>query len=261
VLLLTKILSLLLYPLSFSLFLLLLAFLFRLRGERARSAALALIGTVWLYFCSTEFGASGLSGPLESAYPAFANEELPTAQAAVILGGATTESRYGLGGDLNHAADRLWRGAALYYAEKAPLIVLTGGTLTGGRPEALLMAQKLREIGIPDAAILREAESRTTRENAQFTRKLLKARGINHILLVTSASHMRLSIALFSAQGFSVTAVATDHQIPLSAGPVPGWLPTADRLARSSRAIHEWVGYQVYSWLGYLSPQEPATEA
>ena len=169
-LLLTKILSLLLYPLSFSLFLLLLAFLFRLRGERARSASLTLIGTVWLYFCSTEFGASGLSGPLESAYPAFANEELPTAQAAVILGGATTESRYGLGGDLNHAADRLWRGAALYYAEKAPLIVLTGGTLTGGRPEALLMAQKLREIGIPDAAILREAESRTTREHAQVAK-------------------------------------------------------------------------------------------
>ena len=176
----------------------------------------------------------------------------------MILGGATTESRYGLGGDLNHAADRLWRGAALYYAEKAPLIVLTGGTLTGGRPEALLMAQKLREVGIPDAAMLREAESRTTRENAQFTRTLLQARGINHILLVTSATHMRRSVALFSAQGFSVTAVATDHQIPLTAGPVPGWLPTADRLARSSRAIHEWVGYQVYSWLGYFSPDEPA---
>ncbi|MBL6697474.1 MAG: YdcF family protein [Proteobacteria bacterium] len=260
-LLLSKITSLLLYPLSFSLFLLLLAFLLRLRGARARSASLTLIGALWLYVCSTEFGASALSRPLESAYPAFANEELPAAQAIVILGGATAESRYGLGGDLNHAADRLWRGAALYYAEKAPLIVLTGGTLTGGRPEALLMAQKLREIGIPDTAMLREAESRTTRENAQFTRTLLQARGISHILLVTSATHMRRSIALFSAQGFSVTAVATDHQIPLTAGPVPGWLPTADRLARSSRAIHEWAGYQVYSWLGYFSPDESAAEA
>ena len=226
-LLLTKILSLLLYPLSFSLFLLLLAVLLRLRGARARSASLTFVGVLWLYVCSTEFGASALSGPLESAYPAFANEELPAAQ-------------------------------ALYYAEKAPLLVLTGGTLTGGRPEALLMAQKLREVGIPDAAMLREAESRTTRENAQFTRTLLQTRGIKHILLVTSATHMRRSVALFSAQGFSVTAVATDHQIPLTAGPVPGWLPTADRLARSSRAIHEWVGYQVYSWLGYFSPDEPA---
>ena len=95
-LLLSKITSLVLYPLSFSLFLLLLAFLLRLRGARARSASLTLIGALWLYVCSTEFGASALSRPLESAYPAFANEELPAAQAIVILGGATAESRYGL---------------------------------------------------------------------------------------------------------------------------------------------------------------------
>ena len=67
------------------------------------------------------------------AYPAFANEELPNADAIVVLGGGITgESQYGLGGDFNQAADRLWRAADLYRGGKAPIIVLSGGTSLEG---------------------------------------------------------------------------------------------------------------------------------
>ena len=43
--------------------------------------AFTLMATAWLYFCATEWGATALLTPLEAAYPAFANEELPTAEA------------------------------------------------------------------------------------------------------------------------------------------------------------------------------------
>lgn len=260
---LSKILSLLVYPLSLCLLLLVLAMLLRMRGARGRANGFTLLAIAWLYFCSTEWGATALLNPLEAAYPAFADEELPTAEAIVVLGGAINgESRFGQGGDFNQAADRLWRGATLYQSQKAPLLVLSGGTmLPGGLPDSQLMAQKLSALGIPEAALMQESESRTTRENAQYTRALLEGQRINHILLVTSASHMRRATAVFAAQGFIVTAVSTDHQIPRRVGPVPGWLPTADRLSRSSRAIHEWVGYQVYSWLGYLERSETENQA
>ena len=262
-LLLNKILSLLVYPLSLCLLLLALAMLLRMRGAHGRANGLTLSATAWLYFCATELGATALLTPLEAAYPAFANEELPTAEAIVVLGGAITgESRFGQSGDFNQAADRLWRTATLYQSQKAPLVVLSGGTtLPGGLPESDLMAQKLSALGIPEAALMQEPESRTTRENAQFTQALLEGRRINHILLVTSASHMRRASAVFTAQGFIVTAVATDHQIPRMVGPVPGWLPTAERLSRSTRAIHEWFGYQVYSWLGYFERSEAENRA
>ena len=134
-------------------------------------------------------------------------------------------------------------------------MVLSGGAVTAGAtPGAVLMAEKLKGLGVPEAALIGEPESRTTRENAQYSRALLADKGVHHILLVTSASHMRRAAAVFTAQDFVVTAVATDHQQPLRVGPVPGWLPTLERLARSTRAIHEWVGYWVYSWLGYLTP-------
>ena len=262
-LLLSKILSLLIYPLSLCLFLLLISLLLRLVGARGKANLLTVLATGWLYFCATEFGANTLAIPLEATYPAFANEELPNADAIVVLGGGITgESRFGIGGDFNQAADRLWRAADLYRAGKAPIIVLSGGTtLEGGLPEAPLMAEKLKGLGLAEAAWIEEPESRTTRENGQFTRVLLEGSGVNHILLVTSASHMRRASAVFTAQGFVVTAVATDHQVPLLVGPVPGWLPTQDRLARSTRAIHEWVGYWVYEWFGYLSPESDTTRA
>ena len=262
-LLLSKILSLLIYPLSLSLLLLIAALLLRLTGAGRLANLLTVFATVSLYFCATEFGASQLLAPLEAAYPAFADEELPKADAIVVLGGGVSgETRYGLGGDLNHAADRLWRGAELYRAGKAPIMVLSGGAvLAGSLPEAVLMAQKLRGLGLPDTALVEESRSRTTRENGQYGRALLADRGVQHILLVTSASHMRRAAAVFTAQGFVVTAVATDHQQPLRVGPVPGWLPTLERLTRSTRAIHEWVGYWVYSWLGYFTPSVDGTVA
>ena len=86
-LLLSKVLSLLIYPLSFSLLLLVFAMLLRMRGARGRANSLTLLATAWLYFCATEWGANTLLSPLEAAYPAFANEELPEAEAIVVLGG------------------------------------------------------------------------------------------------------------------------------------------------------------------------------
>jgi len=260
---LSKIFSLLIYPLSLCLICLLFAIALHARGATIKAHTVTFMATLWLYFCSTEWGASVFLSPLESAYPAFVDEELPKAQAILVLGGGTSgETQFGQGGDLNQAADRLWLGAALHRAGKAPLIVLSGGSvLPEAVPESRLMAQKLKVLGIPDTALLLESESRTTRENAQYSWALLQELGITHILLVTSASHMRRAAAVFGAQGFVVTSVATDHQMPLRVGPVPGWLPTLDRLARSTQAIHEWVGYWVYDQLGYFDPAETTVEA
>ena len=74
-----------------------------------------------------------------------------------------------------------------------------------------------------------------------FTADILARRGINRILLVTSALHMPRSLALFEAQGLEVIPAATDHEVT----PLPGWrkwLPDTAALDGSSRAIKEIVG-------------------
>ncbi|EED35058.1 conserved hypothetical protein [Luminiphilus syltensis NOR5-1B] len=247
----TKLLSLLVYPVSLGLLLLLFSLLSQLRGNRGGAFLWSFLAFALVYFCSTEFGANTLMEPLEARYPAFAPEELPKAEVIVVLGGAIDgESRFGRGGDATHAADRLLTAAELYARKMAPYMLLSGGAPSGQRPEADLMAEKLEFMGVPRSAMLLEPASRTTFDNAVNSADMLNARNYRHILLVTSGAHMRRAVALFEAFGLQVTAVATDHQIPRYAPTVPGWLPTADRLARSTRAVHEWVGYWVYDLTG-----------
>ncbi len=253
-LLLTKILSLLVYPLSLGLVLLLLSVLSGITGRRGFSWLMAFLAFLVIYIPSTNFGSEALLLPLEGRHPAFSPEELPNADVIVVLGGSSYgESRFGRGADLNNAADRLFTGAELYFANKAPAILLSGGSEPPERAEAELMAQQLRALRIPQAALILETKSRTTADNAKYSAEILKRAGYQHILLVTSGAHMRRSLALFEAQGLKVTAAATDHQIPkFRDSLVPGWLPTFYRLARSSRAIHEWVGYWVYDLTGKI---------
>ena len=251
---LSKLLSLLVYPLSLGLILLLSSVLAGVVGRRGLSWLMAFLAFLVIYVPSTEYGAEALMQPLEGRHAAFAPEELPAAEAIVLLGGASHgESRFGHGGDLNDGADRVLFAAELYLAGKAPVILISGGGQPPRIPEAELLAQQLVALKIPRRQLLLETQSRTTYDNAVMAGEMLKGAGIRHILLVTSGAHMRRSLALFEQQGFQVTAAATDHQIPKFAHPfLPGWLPTYTRLARSSRAIHEWVGYWVYDKTGKL---------
>lgn len=252
-LILTKIMSLLVYPLSLGLGLLLLSVLSSISGKRGFAWLMALMALIVLYVPATQFGSSWLMTSLEGRHPAFSPEELPAADVIVVLGGAMDgESKFGRGGDLNNAADRIFTAAELYNAGKAPVLLLSGGSEPPNRPEAEQMVDKLVALKIPKHALVTETKSRTTHENAVHAGNIMKQAGYQHMLLVTSGAHMRRAIALFEKQGFEVTAAATDHQIPRFDEVVPGWLPTVDRLARSTRALHEHVGYWVYDLTGKI---------
>ena len=96
------------------------------------------------------------------------------------------------------------------------------------------------------------AGSRNTYDNAVYSAQILKSRGMRRILLVTSAYHMRRSVALFEAQGLEVVPAATDYQILVVSETLPPWLPLVGNLSRTTTALHEIVGYWVYRWQGWM---------
>jgi uncharacterized SAM-binding protein YcdF (DUF218 family) len=249
----TKFLSLLVYPLSLSLLLCLLALLFsRLRWERGSFYTL-LLAVGWLYLCSTAQFANFLMGTLERGFVSRAMSVVEPADAIVLLGGGTRgDTHMGTLPDLNQHADRLVHAVALYKAGKAPVIVLTGGSFEDARPEAQQMQDLLMVMGVPAKHLLLENESRNTHDNAANTAQLLKASGIHRILLVTSAFHMRRSQALFAAQGLEVVPAPTDYQQLVAKQVLPGWLPVVSNLQQSTIALHEIVGYWFYRWRGWL---------
>jgi uncharacterized SAM-binding protein YcdF (DUF218 family) len=93
-----------------------------------------------------------------------------------------------------------------------------------------------------------ESSSRTTDENARFTRKLVSPKPGERWLLVTSAYHMPRSVGVFRKAGFDVEPYPVDWR-------TRGWIDTSmpfDRLsgglACADTAVHEWVGLLAY-WM------------
>ena len=246
---LAKLVTCLLSPLGSSLCLLVLALFLAWRRRSRLSMACGALAMVWLWAWSIPVLSLWLRGTLEDQFAQPPLSRVPQTQAMVVLGGGVSPPS-GKATDINlgAAADRVWYAARLFHAGKAPLLLLSGGSdpQRHAFSEARAMAIFLQDLGVPEQALVLEEASRNTLENAAFTAKLLNERGIRHVLLVTSALHMPRALALFSAQGLQVEPAPTDFEAD---NPPPGalaWLPDAEALDGSGRAMKEWVG----KWVG-----------
>jgi uncharacterized SAM-binding protein YcdF (DUF218 family) len=181
-------------------------------------------------------------------------EDAPAAGAIVVLGGGLhpfdpKEGRRRWP-DLNAAGDRLLHAARLYRAGKAPLVIATGGVAPwepASVSQAEAAAELLVEWGVPRDAIALEQRSRSTWEDARYTKELLEERGVRDVLLVTSALHMERSLAVFEAFGIHAIPAPTDYEADDAPRGVLGWLPDSHSLNTTSHAFKEYLGLFVYS--------------
>jgi uncharacterized SAM-binding protein YcdF (DUF218 family) len=232
-------------PLGTALLVWALAGALSLIGLKRSARVLAVLAFAWLWCWSTPLASHWLRGQLEALYPPLPLTQVPTAQALVVLGGTMDPpDAMRPWPNLEAAADRVWHASRLYAAGKAPVVLLSGGSdMTSALyAESWGMRQFMLDLGVPTAALITEERSRNTRENAEMSAKLLRERGIQKVLLVTSALHMRRAVHLFEQQGLLVHPVATDHEVG-SPNARMNWLPDASALDGSGRAFKEVVGY------------------
>ncbi len=130
---------------------------------------------------------------------------------AVVVLGCQIRVRARLGGvELVGAAGRRAQAAAealrkpRHLPPASSIIVASGGRSWSGRLEADAIADELVRLGVPQEAIVRERESRNTRENARHTAELLRRRAVHHVVLVTCVWHMPRAAALFRREGLEV---------------------------------------------------------
>lgn len=212
-----------------------------------------LVSVVWLYLWSTPLIYRALGGSLERDFPPVALNEVPPADAIVLLGGGMAINTNTVPqGDMQMAADRVWYAAQLFKAHKAPRLLLSGKECG----EATMPL--LRDLGIPENVVIREFASRNTEENARFAQELLlasRARSHTHhtyrILLVTSAWHMRRALLLFRkfAPKLEIIPAPTDYEALVNAvHPLCAldFIPSADLLNRNSVCFKECLGYWGY---------------
>jgi uncharacterized SAM-binding protein YcdF (DUF218 family) len=163
------------------------------------------------------------------------------------------EYSQGMYSDLG-AADRVWHTARIYHAGRAPRVVASGGNqpwLGGVCSEASAMRDFLVDLGVPAEAVWLEERSRNTRENAVHTAKILEAQGIGPMPLVTSALHMPRALATFRAAGINAIPAPTDFEVEVRPRVFLDWLPDAEALAASTRALKEYPGLWVYRYRGW----------
>ncbi len=158
------------------------------------------------------------------------SDELKPADAIVVLAGEPTE--------------RVAYGVKLYkegWARK-DLMVMAGGPLVWKHSWASLMKEHAESLGVPADRILLEDSSRSTEEDALYTRDVLKKHHIGSIILVTSPYHSRRAAIIFGrVLGKDVTVV--------NAPVTESWFHTAEWWKRRRDRAMVLNEFSKYTWL------------
>lgn len=261
-LLLSKLLPLFVYPLGLACVLLIVTLV--MMARRSRWAAVPVVLALLILAAAGNGSVNtALLTSLEWRY--VPQGELPTADAIVVLGGGLVPHdppRPDV--EVAEGGDRTLYAAKLYAQGKAPLVLVTGGRVSWDGtqvPESRDMAVLLRRLGVPNSAIVQEAESLNTYQNATLSKPLLERRQAHKILLVTSATHMPRARAVFAKQGFEVVPAPADfHVTELRAdvrqktlfGRLLHFIPDTGNFWTTTMAIKEYVGIFIYWLRGWL---------
>ena len=210
---------------------------------------------IFLYICSNAFIVDEIGRWWEKYPIPLLNQQY---EVGIVLGGIgridPVEKRI----EFTNSADRLLKALELYHQKKIKRILITGGSGSVLHPEdkeAPYILQYLKHVHIPDSAVIIEYESKNTYENAVYSKRILDSLHIrtDNIVLITSAYHLRRSVAVFEKQGFQ-------NILPYPAERTSGprkfeldhcLLPHPDAMHTLYKYIHEWIGMLVYKLKSY----------
>lgn len=206
-----------------------------------RKFGMVLVGAslIGLLILSTPWMAGLLIGGLQR-FPPIDSSQLANCQAIVVLGGGISRNAPEYRGDTIGYVSLERLRYALYLRKLSGLPVLaTGGAPEGGLAEAVTMRNSAQEdFGSQIQWI--EGQSMDTSSSARFSASLLKEHGVKRIALVSHAWHLPRAVSNFEAVGLVV--VPAPMGFSRSSVDALAFLPSANALAATNRALHEWLG-------------------
>ena len=130
-------------------------------------------------------------------------------------------------------------------------IIATGAHGTRQYSEAGLMAHQLEQLGVPPDHIIKEEQSTNTRDHAMLVPPLLKQRGIEQFVLVTSQQHIARALAAFRAVGLD--PIPSTPEVYVTRGDVlEMYLPSRVGLYASERMMYDLLGWAYYKARGWV---------
>ena len=237
-----KLLPLIVSPLGLVVFFLLISVLVRRRGP-------AVVGLLVLLVSALPLTADRLWEALEADYPYRPIESVENANAVVVLSGMlggieTDEGVVTQWGD----ADRFMAGVDLVKAGKAPLIIFTRGQWPWLNlpPEGEVLAKRALMMGVSSSQILLTGVVTNTADEADEVRSLMDLAGLETVILVTSSFHMPRAKMLFDRAGVASVPYPTDFKSSGGRSDWMSYIPSADGLNDTSKAVREMIGRLYY---------------
>jgi uncharacterized SAM-binding protein YcdF (DUF218 family) len=210
--------------------------------RKRRGRIWILAATVVLVLFSFRPIPSLMMSSLESQYPPLAEAPDTTISWVVVLaGGASDDPRLSNVHRLASSTTvRLVEGIRLWRQLPNARLVLSGGAPFTTVPGAALMRSLAVDLGVPDSSVVIEDRSLDTKDQALAVRQFV---GDEPFLLITSASHMPRSMAMFEKQGLAPVAAPTEILTKRSTRLHPGsFYPSSLNIRVARLAWREYMG-------------------
>jgi uncharacterized SAM-binding protein YcdF (DUF218 family) len=183
--------------------------------------------------------------PLSERFPAWQGTEAP--DGIIVLGGAIDPDASLARGMLetDAASERVFAMLQLAHRFPSARIIYSGGSgnlIPDSAVEAPVAGRLLEDFGLANGRVVLEKESRTTEENATYTRKLIAEKPGQRWLLVTSAWHMPRAMGLYRKAGLDVEAYPVDFRSRGWSDATATFNRISYGLSLADVAVHEWVG-------------------
>ncbi|MGA1824813.1 MAG: envelope biogenesis factor ElyC [bacterium] len=237
-----KIVSRFFFPIPLTLIISFLGLYFLWRSEKQKvGKILVTIGICMLTVLSFSPISSRLLKPLEYRYKAYdgKNPEKIFRFIVVLGGGHACDPAIPITSQINNQTlARLIEGIRIYRQNPGSKLILSGG----GRitTEAEIMKEVAIILGITEHDIILESASQDTKDQARFIESIVRE---EHFVLVTSASHMPRSMALFRKRGMNPVPAPTNHKVRETSGFDFYFLfPSTGALESSEGAFYEYLG-------------------
>lgn len=158
----------------------------------------------------------------------------------------------------NKGADRVTHTVDLYKRGHIRKILISGGTgllMGADEPEADKYKKAMLLMGVDPADIMIENETRNTYESAVAVKPMLDSMQYtaSDCVLITSAFHMRRSLACYRKAGVNLDYFTTDfYSQPRDYYLDAFIIPSPQSLVIWTKLFKEWAGFAAYWVAGYV---------